>query len=130
MPESEIPVMLITRLWNASIRTRVFLRRWMPTNVLLDKIRSRSGLKWGVPGMLLGAVYIFAAAYCTTLISHGWSEWLHIPFAIALWNGLKFLLMGPVSVILLLRARIREAHARRHDRRHAAASPQQIPATP
>lgn len=97
--------MLLNRLWNASIHTRIFLRRWMPTNILLDKLRTQRGLKWGVPFMLLGAVYIFTAAICTSLINHGWSEWLYLAFALALWNGLKFLLFGPWSVILLARAK-------------------------
>ena len=58
---------LMQRLWNASIRTRAFLRRRMPMNILLDKIRTRQGLKWGIPAMLLGGIYVFAAAMCITL---------------------------------------------------------------
>lgn len=112
--------MLLTRLWNASIRTRVFLRRWMPTNILLDKIRTRRGLKWGLPAMLLGGVYLFAAVTCTTLIAHGWSEWLYLAFFLLLWNALKFILMGPISVVLLVRVRYEEARARRHNRRAVA----------
>lgn len=112
--------MLISRLWNASIRTRVFLRRWMPTNFLLDLLRTRRGLKWGVPAMLLGGLYLFTAAYCTTLINHGWNPALYLLFFLALWNSLKFLLFGPWSLILLTRARAREARARRrHDRQVA-----------
>ena len=115
--------MLLTRLWNASIRTRTVLRRWMPTNILLDRIRTRRGLKWGIPAMLLGVVYIFAAACCTTLVGHGWSQWLYLPFLILLWNGMKFLFVGPVSVVLLVRARIREARARRQARYDAEVRP-------
>lgn len=66
--------MLLNRIWNASIHTRIFLRRWMPTNRLLDWLRRRENLKCGVPAMLLGASYLFAAAICTTLIELGWSE--------------------------------------------------------
>ena len=107
---------LMQRLWNASIRTRVFLRRRMPTNILLDKIRTRQGLKWGIPAMLLGGIYVFAAAMCITLIEHGWSGWLYLLFALLLWNGLKFLFMGPWSLILLLRVRRQEARARKRNR--------------
>lgn len=112
-------IVLIT-LWNLSIKTRVFLRRVMPTNILLDKIRTRRGLKWGIPAMLVGAAYIFAAAMCITLIDHGWSPWLYLAFALLLWNGLTFLLMGPVSLFLLIRVRIHEATARRRARQHQA----------
>ena len=105
--------MLITNLWNLSIHTRNFLRRAMPTNILLDKLRTRRGLKWGIPAMLLGAGYIFAAATCTALIERGWSEWLHLLFLLLLWNGFKFLLFGPWCVVLLARVRAAESRARR-----------------
>nr|WP_082406516.1 sulfate permease [Microbacterium sp. No. 7] len=104
---------MIQRLWNASIRTRSFLRRRMPTNILLDKIRTREGLKWGVPAMLLGGVYLFAAAMCITLIDRGWHPALYLLFLLLVWNGLKFLLIGPVSVIMLIRLRAHQARARR-----------------
>lgn len=105
--------MLLTRLWNASIRTRAILRRWMPTNILLDKIRTRHGLIWGIPAMLLGGVYLFAAVACTTLIGAGWSEWLYLLFILFIWNALKLILMGPISLILLVRVRSEEARSRR-----------------
>ena len=54
--------MLIPTLWTLSVRTRMFLRRWMPTNVLLDRLRTRRGLKWGAPAMGLGVAYFRAAA--------------------------------------------------------------------
>lgn len=44
---------MIRLLWALSVRTRYFLRRYMPTNILLDLIRTRRGLKWGIPKMLL-----------------------------------------------------------------------------
>ncbi|HBS75971.1 MAG TPA: sulfate permease, partial [Microbacterium sp.] len=34
-------------LWNLSIRVRLFLRTYMPTNILLDALHTRRGLKWG-----------------------------------------------------------------------------------
>lgn len=45
--------------------------RYAPTNLLLDAIRTRRGLKWGVPAMLLAVAYFYAAAICTTLIDDG-----------------------------------------------------------
>lgn len=110
---------LFHRLWDDSIHTRRFLRRRMPTNILLDKIRTRRGLKWGIPvTLILGGGYIFAAAMCITLIRHGWHESLYLLFALLLWNGFKFLWIGPISLALLTRARLRE--------RHASASAQQV----
>ncbi len=50
MERNEIVIRL---LWTGSVLTRNFLRRYMPTNILLDSIRTPRGLKWGVPVMLL-----------------------------------------------------------------------------
>ena len=49
---------MIRQLWTLSVHTRAFLRRYMPTNILLDAIRTRRGLKWGVPAMLLAVPYL------------------------------------------------------------------------
>ena len=62
---------MIRLLWAASVRTRHYLRRYMPTNITLDAIRTRRGLKWGVPAMLLAAPYLLVANICTNLIADG-----------------------------------------------------------
>lgn len=62
---------MLRLLWTARIHTRSFLRRYMPTNILLDLIRTRRGLKWGLPAMLLAALYLLAASICTNLIGNG-----------------------------------------------------------
>lgn len=93
----------------------------MPTSILLDLIRTRRGLKWGVPAMLLGAPYLLAASICTNLIADGGPGWLNLLVLLFIWNTLKFLIMGPVSLVLLLRVRIREAGERRRVRRQSEA---------
>lgn len=109
--------MLISSLWALSVRTRSLLRRCMPTNVMLDKLRTRRGLKWGVPAMVVGVGYIGAALLCFQLIESGWSEMLYLIFVICLWNGAKFLLFGPISVVLLARVRLAEHVARKRMQR-------------
>lgn len=99
---------MIRLLWIASTHVAVFLRAWLPSNIVLDLIRTRSGLKWGIPAMLLAVPYFALAYWCTTLINDGGPGFLHIIVLITVWSGLKFLVMGPVSVVLLLRARISE----------------------
>ena len=108
--------MLLNRLWNASIHTRIFMHRWMPTNILLDKLRTRRGLKWGIPAMLLGVVYLLIAVTCTGLIEQGWSKWLHLVFFLAFWNALKLFFFGPWSLVLLARGRAREMRSHRYSR--------------
>ena len=65
-------------LWAASVHTRYYLRRYMPTNIALDAIRTRRGLKWGVPAMLLAGPYLLAASVCTNLIAEGCPGWLNL----------------------------------------------------
>jgi len=107
---------MIRLVWALSVRTRYFLRRYMPTNILLDLIRTRRRLKWGLPAMLLAAPYLLAASICTNLIADGAPGWLNLLVLLFIWNAMKFLIMGPISVVLLVRVRIREAAARRRAR--------------
>ncbi|GAB2968124.1 sulfate permease [Actinotalea caeni] len=116
---------MIRQLWTLSVHTRAFLRRYMPTNILLDAIRTRRGLKWGVPAMLLAVPYLLAASTITTLITDGGPGWLNLLVLLCLWNTMKFIIMGPVSLILLGRARLRERAAVRAERRTMAESAEQ-----
>lgn len=96
-------------LWAASVRTRYYLRRYMPTNIALDAIRTRRGLKWGVPAMLLAVPYLLAASICTSLIAEGGPGWLNLLVFLFIWNALKFLIMGPVSFFALVVKRLEES---------------------
>lgn len=104
-------------LWALSLRTRYYLRFYMPTNILLDLIRARRGLKWGVPAMLLAAPYLYAASLCTAIINNGGPGWLNVLVLLFIYNAMKFAIMGPVSLALLARVRVHEFSARRRVRR-------------
>lgn len=108
-------------LWAASVRTRYYLRRYMPTNIALDAIRTRRGLKWGAPAMLLAAPYLLGASICTSLLADGGPGWLNLLVILFIWNAMKFLFMGPVSLIVLARRRLHEAAARKAARVHGLA---------
>ncbi|SER97771.1 hypothetical protein SAMN05443377_12435 [Propionibacterium cyclohexanicum] len=108
---------MLRLLWAASVRIRYFLRRYMPTNILLDLIRTRRGLKWGIPAMLLAVPYLLLASICANLVPDAGPGWLNLLVLLFVWNALKFIVMGPVSLALLVRVRIREAVARRRARR-------------
>lgn len=103
---------MIRLLWGLSAHTRYFLRRYMPTSIALDAIRIRRGLKRGIPAMPLAAPYLLAANYCMTVIDGGGPGWLNLLVLLFCWNALKFLIMGPVSLVLLIRVHIQEAIAR------------------
>ena len=108
---------MIRLIWAASVDTRYYLRRYMPTNILLDAIRTRRrGLKWGVPAMLLAIPYFLIANVCVELVEHGAPGWLHLIVLWAIWNMLKMLWIGPISTVLLIRARLRESATVRRER--------------
>lgn len=108
---------MIRLIWTVSVHTRYFLRRCMPTNILLDAIRCRRrGLKWGIPAMLLAIPYLLIANVCVQLVEDGAPGRLHLVVLWAIWNMLKMLWIGPVSVVLLIRARLRESVTARRDR--------------
>lgn len=100
-------------IWMTSIHIRYFMRRWMPTKILLDKIRARSGLKWGVPAMLVAIPYLYLAGLLTLIVQDGGPAWLNLVVLVAIWSALKMLWIGPVSLLLL--ARVRSAEAQAHD---------------
>lgn len=102
---------MIRSLWALSIHISAFLRRYMPTNIVLDAIRTRRGLEWGVPAMLLAVPYLVIASTCTNLIDNGAPEWMHLIVLLCIWNALKFLWIGPVSLVHLVRANAREHRA-------------------
>lgn len=96
-----------------SIRLRSFLRRYAPTNILIAAIFTRRGLKWGMLAMLVAGAYLLGAALSVGLIERGAPGWFNLLVLLFLWNAIKFVVVGPVSVAWLARARMGEARERR-----------------
>ena len=71
--------------------------------------------------MLVALPYFLIAYACLAAVADGGPGWLHLVVLWACWNALKFLIMGPVSVVLLVRVLLHEATIRRHQRREASA---------
>jgi hypothetical protein len=91
---------------------RDFLARWAPTNRLLAAIRTRRGLKWGVPAMGIGVLCWLVAATLTAVIRDGGPTWLNALVLLACWDGFKLVWVGPVSLALLARTRWHERKRR------------------
>lgn len=100
-------------IWASVARTHFALRRFMPTNILLDAIHTRRGLKWGVPAMLLAVPYGLGAMLCFGLAKSEVGGWLYLVGLLLVWNALKFVVAGPVTIIRLARVRMHEARVRR-----------------
>ncbi|MGV1005700.1 MAG: sulfate permease [Candidatus Nanopelagicales bacterium] len=99
---------------NVTTRVRWFLRCYAPSNIALDAIRSRRDLKWGIPAALVAVpTYLYAASFASTLIERGGPGWLNLVVLTLIWSALKFGVMAPVSVGLLVRARLVERSPRR-----------------
>lgn len=93
---------MIRLLWNLSVSVHALLQ-YAPTNLLIAAIRTPRGLKWGLPAMLLAPVYLFASGICFTLVERGWPDWIAFIGLLMFWNCCKFLWIGPVSLLLLIR---------------------------
>ncbi|UOE44955.1 sulfate permease [Agromyces larvae] len=104
-------------VWAIIARGRAVLR-FMPTNLVLDALHTRRGLKWGVPAMLLAVVYGLAAAACAGVAERGGPGWANLLVLLFVWNALKFIVAGPITLMRLIRVRASEAR----ERRRAAAS--------
>ena len=82
-----------------------FFQRTMPTNILIRATHTRRGLTWGVPAMLLAVVYVVIAATLAQWVADGAPGWINLLVLVCLWNALKFLVNGPVTLVRLVRAR-------------------------
>ena len=115
--DSERTVAMLRLIWTISVYLRTLMRRYMPTNIALDALRSRRGLKWGIPAMLIAILYLYAASLLTSLIDSGAPRWLFAVTILLVWDALKFIVMGPVSLATLLKVRAAESRERRALRR-------------
>ena len=94
-------------IWAASVRTPSVLS-YAPTNLLIAATRTRRGLRWGIPAMLLAIPYFLAAHWCVTTIEAGGPGWLNLVVLLCAWNSIKLTLNGPASVVRLLQAKVKE----------------------
>lgn len=101
---------MLTLMWNLSAAIRGYLRFYMPTNIAIDMLRTRRGLKWAVPVALVAVpAYLYAMSLCATIIERGGPGWLNVLVILFFWNAIKFAWTAPMSAVLLL-ARTRTEH--------------------
>ncbi|OJU41488.1 MAG: hypothetical protein BGN97_09950 [Microbacterium sp. 69-10] len=97
-------------IWILSVHVRNALHRYAPTNILSDAIRSeRLRPVWALGAMLLAVPYFLAAYLCTTVIDGGGPRALYVLVVLFIWNAMKMLWIGPVTIIVQIRTRISEA---------------------
>ena len=103
-------------IWAVSTRAHGILA-YAPTNLLIAATRTRRGLRWGIPAIFAAVPYFLAAQWCVTTIEHGGPGWLNLLVLLCAWNAIKLILNGPITVVLLIRARLSELRERRRARR-------------
>jgi len=86
-------------------RIFAFFQRTMPTNMIIRATHTRGGLKWGVPAMLLAVVYVVIGAALAQWVADGAPGWINLLVLLCLWNALKFVVNGPVTLGRLVRLR-------------------------
>jgi hypothetical protein len=116
-------------IWAASVRTRDVLS-YAPTNLLVAATRTRRGLRWGIPAILLAIPYLLVAYWCVSTIESGGPGWLNLVVLLCAWNALKLILNGPITGVLLGQARLREFGERRRARRLERVAAQEAPTEP
>lgn len=89
-------------------RIYAFFQRTMPTNMIIRATHTRRGLKWGLPAMLLAIVYVVIAAALAQWVIGGGPGWINLLVLVCLWNALKFVVNGPITLVRLARVRATE----------------------
>lgn len=93
------------------------LTRWLPSSIILALLRTRRGLKYGVPAMLLAIPYGYGAWWLEGHIATGSAEkWCYLIVMALAVAAFRFVVFGPRSLLLLASARITEARAQRRTR--------------
>lgn len=100
---------MLNLIWVIGLNANALLQRYAPTNRILSWLRRRENLRYGVPAMLLAAPYLVAGWLIITVVEAGAPEWLRLIFLLLLWNAMKFIVFGPISLIKLARSKLRES---------------------
>lgn len=96
------------------------LNRYLPGLRLIQRIvHRRDSHKWGVPAMLIAVPYFLVANIFKGILEDGGHALFSVPLLWCLVMGIVFLVLGPISLLLLARALTREAVARWNARRQA-----------
>lgn len=95
---------MLSMLWNLSAAIRGYLRFYMPTNRLVDWLRTPRGLKWAIPVALLATpAYLFGMSAASVLAIRPGFGWLNVLVLLFAWNALKVAWMGVLSVPMVVR---------------------------
>jgi hypothetical protein len=95
--------------WAISAHLYSLLQRFAPSNIVIHRVHTRAGIKWGpLVGLAGTVVYGLVMVVTATIVHHGGPGWVNLLVLVAFWNALRFAVLIPVSVVRLLRVRHQE----------------------
>ena len=70
---------MIALMWSLSTVIWRYLRTYMPSNIAIDMLRTRRGLKWAPPvALIVVPAYLFASAMASASVEHSGRGWLNV----------------------------------------------------
>lgn len=119
--------MIFAASWALSSRLYDLAQRFCPSNIVLRRVHTRTGIKWGpVVGLAGIVVYGLVMVACGTIVRDGGPGWVNLFFIIGFWNTCRFTFLIPTSVVRLLRVRHQEKVLPREWQRAHATDPEQM----
>jgi hypothetical protein len=115
--------MIFAASWALSSRLYGLAQRFCPSNIVIRRVHTRSGIKWG-PFVGLAGVVVYGLLMVAsgTIVRDGGPGWVNLFFIIGFWNTCRFTFLIPTSVVRLLRVRHQEKVLLRDWRRTQADS--------
>ena len=96
--------MIFATSWALSSRLYGLAQRFCPSNIVLRRVHTRTGIKWGALVGLAGvAIYGLLMVACGTIVRDGGPGWVNLFFIVGFWNTCRFTFLIPTSVVRLLR---------------------------
>ncbi|MDA8298190.1 MAG: sulfate permease [Actinomycetota bacterium] len=101
--------MIFAASWALSSRLYGLAQRFCPSNIVLRRVHTRSGIKWGPLVGLAGiVVYGLVMVAAGSIVRDGGPGWVNLFFIVGFWNACRFMFLIPTSVVRLLRVRHQE----------------------
>ena len=101
--------MIFAASWALSSRLHGLAQRFCPSNIVIRRVHTRTGIKWGpLVGVAGVASYGLVMVVTDTIVRDGGPGWVNLFFIIGFWNTCRFAVLIPVSVVRLLRVRHQE----------------------
>lgn len=107
--EQRETIMIFAASWAISARVHNLFRRFAPSNILIRRVHTRTGIKWGpLVGLAAAVLYGLLMLATATVVRKGGPDWVDLIVLLAFWNTVKFTCLIPVSLIRLVRVRHQE----------------------